>query len=72
MTWVYIIAAGERDEGHSPLVVHPNLDAAKAHIAALAPNAGPLEKVAHHRWCAVMPGGVDELWIYSMPVRGTR
>lgn len=69
MTRVYIVAAGERGEGHSPVAVHDNLHRAKADVVERG-GIPPLMKVAEGRWWTVLPNGVDELWVYSMPVRG--
>jgi len=70
MSTVYIVASGENGEGHSPLSAHATLDGAKDQVGLVAPDAAPVERVTHRTWRTVMSNGVDELWIYSMPVRG--
>lgn len=69
MHTVYVVAAGERGEGHSPHAACTTLDAAKALVNIMAPGV-QLVRTSSRRWRAVMPNGVDELWICSMPLRG--
>jgi hypothetical protein len=66
---VYVVAAGERDEGHSPVAVFATLAAAKANVVE-AGGIPPLMKRGPGQWWTPKPNGVDEFWIYSMPVLG--
>lgn len=66
---VYVVAAGERDEGHSPDAVFATLAEAKAFIAK-AGGIPPVMKRGAGKWWTVKPNGVDEFWIYSLPVLG--
>lgn len=65
--YVYVIAAGERGEGQTPTTAHTTLAEAKAEVF-LAYDLVPYQ-LQQGRWRASL-NGVDEIWIYRMPLKG--
>jgi len=65
--YVYVVCRGEHGEGHDPVSVHADYDAA---VASVADEIGDLPiRVAAKCVYVVALDLTDEIWIYGMPVQ---
>ena len=70
MRAVYVLCAGERGEGHSPVAVFSNREAALAEARVRWPSADDFVATDRPRtlMAYVRPGSVDQIWIYRFEV----
>lgn len=64
---VYIVCSGEHGEAHSPIAVYDAYIRAVAHVFRAVPQPDVFVEKDNGRWLMTVDG-VDEWWIYRMPV----